>query len=103
MYDRVYREIKVEGVPMYLRGNIKENESNRIARYRLGYEMRGERYWMEENKRVSKICGWAEENWEHVLERCINEGGRGRIERLKHLLREGRGEEWLTKIDRWRK
>lgn len=32
----------------------------------MGNEMRRERYWEEERKRVCRVCGWKEETWEHV-------------------------------------
>lgn len=48
-----------------------------MARARLGNEMREDRYWEEEDKRVCRLCGGAEESWKHVWEVCREwkEGG----------------------------
>ena len=45
-----------------------------MARFRLGSEMRGGRYWEEEEDRICRICGGGEETWEHVWEVCTGWG-----------------------------
>jgi len=38
----------------------------RIARFRLGCEMRESNYWEEEEKKMCRLCGRERESWEHV-------------------------------------
>lgn len=57
--------VKGEGVPGYLK-KWGERRWQRIAKYRLGNGMRGERYWDEEEKRRCRVCKSNEETWEHV-------------------------------------
>ena len=45
-----------------------ESRWRRVARYMLGNEMRGGRYWEEEERRMCRRCGWEMESWEHVWE-----------------------------------
>lgn len=86
-----YKEIRVLGVPMYLREKGKEKRMIRIARFR------------EREGRRCRICGWAEETWEHVMEVCMREKGvRGRERILEILDEDGRGEEWMKKLQRRR-
>lgn len=47
----------------------------RIARFRLGNEMRDCRYW-EKEERKCRLCEWKKETWEHVRE---GEEGRKRF------------------------
>ena len=48
-----------------------ESRWRRVVRFRLGCEMRGGRYWEEEEeKRKCRVCGWREETWEHVWMEC---------------------------------
>ena len=71
-----FKEVRVGGLPRYLKKKGKEEKKIRVARYRLGNEMRGERYWMGGDANRCRICGWEQESWERVLERC-SDGGRG--------------------------
>jgi len=64
---RWYKEVKGEGIPEYLKKGWGENRWKRIARWRMGNEIKEGRYWKETRK---KICGREEETWEHVWERC---------------------------------
>lgn len=72
-----------------------------IARFRLGSEMREGRYWEGEEKRKCRICSWAEESWEHVVEVvevCMGDGrGIGREEILR-ILGDGSGESWMRQL-----
>lgn len=51
----------------YLRKRGKEESIIRIARFRLGSEMREGRYWEAEEKRRCRLCGWELQSWEHVV------------------------------------
>lgn len=60
---------------------FKRKKMIRITRFRLGSEMKEGRYWEGEEKRMSKLCGWVEESWKHVMEVCMGESkGEGRDE-----------------------
>lgn len=83
--------IRVLRVPRYLRKKGKERRMIRVARFKLGSEMRGGRYWEKEEKRKCRLCGWAEETWEHV-EMCIRKEGEGGRERIVEILEDGRRE-----------
>ncbi|XP_029155197.1 cytochrome P450 4g15-like [Nylanderia fulva] len=45
-----------------------------MARYRLGNEVKGNRYWEKEEDRKCRICGRRLETWEHVWEECMDWG-----------------------------
>lgn len=75
-----YKEMRVLGIPNYLKEKRKEGRMIRVARFRLESEMREGRYWEKEERRC-RICGWAEETWEHLVEICMEggeEGGRAK-------------------------
>jgi len=55
----------------------------RVARFRLGNEMREGKYWEDEEKRRCRICEWEEETWEHVVEVCMREGDGEKGENIK--------------------
>ena len=95
-YNKWYREIATRGIPKYLAAGWGESRYGRLARFRLGNEMRGGRYWEEEEERRCRLCGGEEETWEHVLERCTGEegderGGRGKDKGNLGRRREGGG------------
>lgn len=61
------------GVPSYLKkenGGGGESRRSKIARFRLGSEVRKSRYWEEEERRMCRLCGGARELWEYVWEEC---------------------------------
>lgn len=102
-YNNWYREIVTVGKPRYLRGRRKEEKRRRIARFRLGNEMRAGRYWEQAEERKCRICGWEEETWEHVLERCEEGRGVNIGERIREILDDGGGgEEWMEELERKR-
>ena len=71
----------------------------RVARFRLGNEMREERYWEAEEKRRCRLCEWELETWEHVVKECMREGeGDGRERILEILEDDGRGERWMKRL-----
>ena len=99
-YNKWYREIVVGELPKYLKAGWGEARYGRIARFRLGNEMRGGRYWEEEEERKCRVCGGEEETWEHVLDRCSGEEGdeKGVGEKIREILgEEGNGEEWMKR------
>ena len=65
-YNKWYGRVKGPGVPGYLKKGWGESRWQRVARFRLGNEMREGRYWEAEKKRVCRVCGWEEESSEHV-------------------------------------
>lgn len=56
-YNGWYKRVKGEGIPGYLKRGWGESRWQSVARFRLGNEMRGERYWEDERKRVCRVCG----------------------------------------------
>jgi len=78
-FNRWYKEVKGKGIPEYLKKGWGESRWKRVARFRLGSEMREGRYWEGEERRKCRLCGYEEESWEHVWERCRKwrEGGGG--------------------------
>ena len=56
-YNGWYKVVKGVGVPGYLKKGWGESRWQRVARFRLGNEMRGGRYWEKEEKRECRICG----------------------------------------------
>lgn len=106
-YNRWYREIKGEGIPGYLKKGWGESRWRRVARFRLGSEVRESRYWEEEEERTCRMCGREVESWEHVWERCRSwgeEGGgswQGEVRRV--LGEDGEGEWWMRMVERERR
>lgn len=62
-YNEVYRIIKVERIPRYMKGKGKAERIRTIARIRLGNKMRSGRYWETVEKRRCRLCGVEEEQW----------------------------------------
>ncbi|XP_070530007.1 golgin subfamily A member 6-like protein 22 [Cardiocondyla obscurior] len=95
-FNKDYGKIKEEGVPEYLKKGWKEEKWQRVGRFRVGDDMRGNRYW-EEIEKKSAGCLDKEETWKHVWEECVNWGdGRSWKEAIGDVLGgEGNGEEWL--------
>jgi len=87
-----------------LRKGWGEERCQRIAKYRLGNEMRGGMYWEKDEERKCRMCGMEEEDWKHVWDECVDWGvGRSWDEMMEVILgEEGEGEEWLKKVEEWR-
>lgn len=101
-----YKEVVATGVPGYLKRGWGEERYRRVARFRLGNEMREGRYWETEEERKCRVCGEEEESWEHVIDRCGGGEGeeRGIGERVREILDEGGGgEEWMKRLQERRK
>lgn len=60
-YNRWYKVIRKERIPEYLQKGREEKSWSRIARFRLGNEVREGLYWKEEEKRKCRICEREEE------------------------------------------
>lgn len=53
---------------------MEKERWQRVAKFRLGDEINGNKYWEREEKRRCRICLGKEESWEHKWERCIDWG-----------------------------
>jgi len=102
-YNRWYASIKGEGIPGYLKQGWGESRWRRIARFRLGNEVREGRYWEEERIRECRLCGNGVESWEHVWGECRNwkEGG---VESWQEacswvLGKNGEGKGWMREVE----
>ncbi|KYN08022.1 hypothetical protein ALC62_00996 [Cyphomyrmex costatus] len=90
-YNESYVRIKTEAVPKYLREGGKDKRMIRIARFRMGNEMRRGRYWEDEERRVCRVCGAEEETWDHVLKRCAKWKEDEKEMSMEDILDEGGG------------
>lgn len=105
-YNKWYKRIKEEGLPQYLRKGWGERRWRRVVRFRLGNEIREERYWEEEEGRLCRWCEREEESWKHVWEECrdwgMEERGSWQEEVGWVLGEEGEGEWWMRKVEKER-
>ncbi|XP_070526501.1 golgin subfamily A member 6-like protein 1 [Cardiocondyla obscurior] len=103
-FNKFYKRIKKEGVPEYLKKGWKEERWMRMARFRLGNEIKGYRYWKNEEGRKCRMCGEKKETWEHVWTECIDwREGRNWEEVVEEIVgEEEKGEEWLKILERTR-
>jgi len=103
-YNKWYREVIEQGIPGYLKKGWGENRWRRIARFRLGNEVKGGRYWEEEDERRCRLCGGEEETWEHVWEGCRTwkEGGCWQEAVGWVLGGKGKGENWMKELEKER-
>jgi len=66
-----YKEVKGGGIiPGIFEDGLGEGRWKRIARWKMGNEVREGRYWEEPEKRICRLCGGEEESWVHVWVRC---------------------------------
>lgn len=101
-YNTWYKYIKTTELPRYLdRRGRKENQSL-IGRWRCGNEERGNMYWLAEEKTMCRICGEKKESINHLREECRLEL-RTREEIAELLGEEGKGEEWMRRVDQYRR
>lgn len=61
-----YGVIKGDGGPEYLKKRRRKNRWMRVAQFRLGGEMKGNKYWEKIEKRSCRVCGWGEKPEEHM-------------------------------------
>jgi len=101
-YNKWYRRIKKDGVPGYLKEGVRREQ--RVARFRLGNEMREGTYWEGENERRCRMCGLGQEGWRHVWEDCGIWRAEGNWENMIEVVlgEEGEGEEWLRRLEEYR-
>lgn len=101
-YNKWYKMVKGEGIPGYLKKEWGESRCIRVARFRLGNEMRASKYWEREEAVMCRLCGSGTETWEHVWEECREwkkEKGSWQEEVRGILGEEGEGEWWMRKVD----
>lgn len=55
-FNKMYGRIKGAGIPEYLKKDWKEERWQRMARYILGEEMRGNKYLEREENRKCRVC-----------------------------------------------
>lgn len=56
-YNKWCKTIKGDGILGYLKKGWGKSRWSRMARFRLGNEMREGWYWKEEEKRRCRLCG----------------------------------------------
>ncbi|XP_024868138.1 golgin subfamily A member 6-like protein 6 [Temnothorax curvispinosus] len=102
-YNRWYKCIRKDGIPGYLKKNWEEERWSRVARFRLGNEIREGLHWEKKENRRCRICEREEETWEHIWEECTRWkkwDGEGWQDVVENLLGEGgEGEEWMKAIE----
>ncbi|XP_025993782.2 uncharacterized protein LOC113004505 [Solenopsis invicta] len=105
-YNRWYGEVKGKGLPEYLKKGWGESRWRRVARFRLGNEIRERMYWGGEEEKGCRLCGGGIESWEHVWEECRSwreRGGESWQEVFSWILGEkGEGENWMRELERER-
>lgn len=57
-YNKQYKEIRKESIPIYLKESKKKKKWRRVARFRLGNEIRERKYWIKERQRLCRVCDW---------------------------------------------
>jgi len=57
-------------MPGYLKREWGESRWQRVAKFRLGSEVKEKRYWEDGKERLCRVCGVELEEWEHVWEEC---------------------------------
>ncbi|KYN11576.1 hypothetical protein ALC57_16268, partial [Trachymyrmex cornetzi] len=106
-YNRWYRWVKGERLPKYLSKGWGEGRWRRVARFRLGNEVKEGKYWEEEEERKCRLCGSGRETWEHIWEGCrawkMGEGGSWQEVMGTILGEEGEGEGWMREVEEERK
>lgn len=70
----------------------------KIARFRLGSEMKEGRYWEGEEKRRCRLYGWELESWKYVMNVYMGEGKREGREEIIKILEDEREETWMKRL-----
>lgn len=92
---------RVEGIPGYVRENRRKKDGKKIqtiARWRCGNETKGNWYCLKEQERRCRLCGREGEDMRH-LKKCECLTGERRVDVLNG---DGRGYEWMLKIEKMR-
>ncbi|KYN07242.1 hypothetical protein ALC62_01800 [Cyphomyrmex costatus] len=94
---------RVAGIPGYMSKNRRTDgkKIQMVARWRCGNELKGNMYWLKEEERKCRICGKERETLRHV-KRCMNNEG-GCDQRIDVLNEDGRGYEWMAKVQKIRR
>jgi hypothetical protein len=100
-YNGKYEKIITEELPKYL-GREDRKERVIIARFRCGNEERENKYWKEDRTRVCRMCGEKKETIEDLLNECV-ELREGEESREEILNEDGKGIEWMKKVERRRR
>ncbi|EZA52484.1 hypothetical protein X777_08600 [Ooceraea biroi] len=101
-YNKWYKIVKGEGIPGYLKKGWGESRWKRVARFRLGNEVKEGRYWEGEEKKRCRLCGMEKESWEHIWEECRRwtVGGGSWQGAVSWVLgQEGEGEGWMRELE----
>lgn len=69
-FNKEYKDIVTESIPMYLSKDIKGIDIDIIAGIRCGNYENANKYWAEENDRKCKFCKINLGTWEHLCNGC---------------------------------
>lgn len=56
-YNGWYKVIRVERIPYYMQKGWTEDRVKRIARFRLGNQIKERKYWLKEKEEECRLCG----------------------------------------------
>jgi hypothetical protein len=96
-YNREYERCVTEDVPVYL-GRESTKERKMMARFRCGNEERENKYWMEEEERMCRMCREERETIEHMWRGCGEMREREEKERGEILNEDGREIGWMKQV-----
>jgi hypothetical protein len=96
-YNREYERCVTEEVPVYL-GRESTKERKMMARFRCGNEERENKYWMEEEERMCRMCREERETIEHMWRGCGEMREREEKERGEILNEDGREIGWMKEV-----
>lgn len=86
---------------IYLKKEWGESRWRRVARFRLGNEIREGKYWEEKEKKVCRLCGIEKETWEGCREWSKGKGSWQKV--VGRILgKEGEGEWWMRELEKKR-
>ncbi|KAH0811711.1 hypothetical protein GEV33_011080 [Tenebrio molitor] len=96
-YNREYERCVTEDVPVYL-GRESTKERKMMARFRCGNEERENKYWMEEEERMCRMCREERETIEHMWRACGEMREKEEKERGEILNEDGREIGWMKEV-----
>lgn len=75
-----------------------------MAKFRLGGEIKDNKYWKKEEERLCRVCEKQTETWEHVWEECDKWRAEGGWQKMVGVVLEdeGESESRLRKLEEWR-
>ena len=80
-YNRRYKELALEREPRYLRKYRKEVDIGIIAKLKCGDFENANKYWVNVEEKLCRLCKKEEETLEHIVVRC--EDAKSFMEKLK--------------------